>query len=53
MGSYKLEYDLSWTKAEDVEKRGRDLEEISRFLNSEMSSIGYICDSTNKSGSSN
>ncbi|XP_028402950.1 uncharacterized protein C1orf50 homolog [Dendronephthya gigantea] len=49
-GSYKLEYDMSWTKSEDIEKRGQDLEEISRLLNSEIPSIGYICDVSRKSG---
>ena len=40
---------MSWTKLEDIEKRGQDLEEISRLLNSEIPSIGYICDSVKKS----
>ena len=41
---------MSWTKSEDIEKRGQDLEEISRLLNSEIPSIGYICDASRKSG---
>ena len=39
---------MSWTKSEDIDRRGQDLEEISRFLDSEIPSIGYICDSVKK-----
>ena len=49
-GSYKLENDLSWTKSEDVEKRGQDMEEILRLVNGEIPSIGYICDAVKQSG---
>jgi hypothetical protein len=40
---------MSWTKSEDIEKRGQDLAEISRLLNSKIPSIEYICDSVKKS----
>ena len=40
---------MSWTKSEDIEKRGKDLEEISCLLNTEMPSIQYICNSVKKS----
>ena len=43
---------MSWTKSEDIEKRGQDLAEISQLLNSEIPSIGYICKSDKTAESS-
>jgi hypothetical protein len=44
---------MSWTKSEDIEKRGQDFEEILRLVNSEIPSIGQICDAVKQSGKAN
>ena len=41
---------MSWTKSDDIVKREQDLEEISRLLNSELPSIGYISESVRNLG---
>ena len=39
---------MSWTKAEEVEKKKQSLEEISSFINRKIPSLGSICDANNK-----
>ncbi|XP_077998501.1 uncharacterized protein C1orf50 homolog [Glandiceps talaboti] len=40
VGAYKLEYDMSWTPAENVEQRGQEIALIDKLLNSQAS-IAY------------
>lgn len=42
LGAYKLEADMSWTKAEDVAKRSKDIEMVDQLLSSQVPAIQYV-----------
>jgi len=42
LGSYRLEADMSWTKAEDVERRSRDIALVDQLLSAEVPAIEYV-----------
>lgn len=43
IGSYRLEYDHSWTSAEEAERRGKDIEVINKVIDAHVfhSAIQY------------
>lgn len=42
LGAYKLEADMSWTKAEDVAKRSKDIMMVDHLLSSQIPAIEYV-----------
>ncbi|KAM7438309.1 hypothetical protein ABFA07_012127 [Porites harrisoni] len=42
LGAYKLEADMSWTIAEDVERRSRDIALVDQLLSAEVPAIEYV-----------
>ncbi|KXJ12942.1 uncharacterized protein C1orf50 homolog [Exaiptasia diaphana] len=42
LGAYKLEADMSWTKAEDVAKRSKDIQMVDHLLSSQVPAIQYV-----------
>ena len=42
LGSYRLEADMSWTKAEDVERRSKDIALVDQLLSVEVPAIDYV-----------
>ena len=50
MGAYKLEADMSWTKAEDVERRSKDIALVDQLLSAEVPAIEYVLPSSKGNG---
>lgn len=42
LGAYRLEADMSWTKAEDVERRSKDIALVDQLLSAEVPAIEYV-----------
>ncbi|PFX26133.1 uncharacterized protein C1orf50 homolog [Stylophora pistillata] len=42
LGAYRLEADMSWTKAEDVERRSKDIALVDHLLSQEVPAIEYV-----------
>lgn len=50
LGAYKLEADMSWTKAEDVERRSKDIALVDQLLSAEVPAIEYVLPSNKDNG---
>ena len=42
LGAYRLEADMSWTKAEDVARRSKDIALVDQLLSAEVPAIEYV-----------
>ncbi|EDO31002.1 predicted protein [Nematostella vectensis] len=42
LGQYRLEADMSWTKAEDIERRSKDIRMVDNILASNVPAIQYL-----------
>lgn len=50
LGAYRLEADMSWTKAEDVERRSKDIALVDHLLSQEVPAIEYVLPPHDKNG---
>ncbi|XP_031552629.1 uncharacterized protein C1orf50 homolog [Actinia tenebrosa] len=42
LGAYQLEADMSWTKAEDIARRSKDIQMVDQLLSSQVPAIQYV-----------
>ncbi|KAK3714900.1 hypothetical protein QZH41_010909 [Actinostola sp. cb2023] len=47
LGAYKLEADMSWTKAEDIVRRSKDIQMVDQLLSSQVPAIQYVLGTPN------
>lgn len=50
LGAYRLEADMSWTKAEDVERRSKDIAMVDHLLSQEVPAIEYVLPAHDNNG---